>query len=96
MNECTENQCDELLCCPSCGLTKDKYDEWNKKWERVRLEWDEFKPIVYRDRLLGEWVIECQNCRFTAIFWQSEKEENIELWNELARMKSNDGKEVER
>jgi hypothetical protein len=76
---------DELLPCPSCFYTEEKYDSDKKRWALAHQTWADFKPISYRDRLSGKWVIECQNCGMVILFNQPKESENIELWNELPR-----------
>jgi hypothetical protein len=73
-----------LLDCPSCKYTEQQHIENMKRWGSGS-HWDKFKPIVYRDRLFGEWVVVCQNCGMAILFNQPTEEGNIDLWNELPR-----------
>jgi len=72
--------------CPSCKYTEALFKEDEKKWGGKGFSsWVNYKPIVYRDRLSGNWVIECQNCGMAILFGADSKDKNIELWNRLPR-----------
>ena len=77
----------ELKSCPSCDFTKIKFNEFNEKYMKLR-EWDDFCPIVYKDRLHQDWIVECQNCGMSVLFDQKDEDENINLWNDLPRKDS--------
>ena len=74
---------DELKYCFSCNFT---YKDFEKHRERHhnRPDWDKYRPIIYKGRLLGKWVIECQNCGMEVIFTETE-DTCIELWNDIYR-----------
>ena len=67
----------ELKECFSCELKSTTLLPMNGSW-------DEYKPMIYKDRLLGKWVIECQNCGMEVIFSETEQG-SIDLWNDIYR-----------
>lgn len=75
---------EELLYCPSCNFTKEQFDKHQQKMGIHRVEWANYKPIIYRNRFDSLWIIECQNCGMSVSFNEDEKT-SIELWNELLR-----------
>jgi len=83
MNETNLN---DLLCCPNCKYTEQEYQQNQKKWGGVNFAgWDNYKPFIYKDRLINEFVAECQNCGMSVIFPGEPIEIVIERWNKIAK-----------
>lgn len=82
----------ELKYCCSCNFTKKKFKKHQDNLRGTFADkarplsgiWDTYKPMIYKDRLLGKWIIECQNCGMEVIFSETE-EDSIDLWNDLCR-----------
>lgn len=80
---------EELKYCQSCQFTKTEHEEWLLKHPTLAYStWDKMGPIIYKDRFLNKFVIECQNCGMEIIFNMDTEEEHIKLWNELPRIKN--------
>ena len=77
----------ELKHCFSCNFTEEHFKKHQEQHRGVGIHWDTYKPRIYKDRLLGKWVIECQNCGMEIIFGEDEQF-SIELWNEIYRKDS--------
>lgn len=75
---------DELKHCFSCNFTYEEFEKHKAYLTTEYAQWDTYKPIIYKDRLLGKWVIECQNCGMEVIFSENEGT-SIELWNDIYR-----------
>ena len=85
---------DVLKYCFSCNFTHKDFEK-HKEYQRGReIHWDTYKPIIYKDRLLGKWVIECQNCGMEVIFSETE-DACIELWNNIYRRDTMKAKIIE-
>ena len=78
---------EELKCCPSCNFSQEKYNEHLKKAQFYAGTIESYMPMIYRDRHLEKWIIECRNCGMEVIFSMKEKSENVDLWNKLPRAK---------
>lgn len=74
-----------LLCCPSCMFDDDAYAEHAKRMGYRVGQKDCYMPKLYRDRFLGKWVVECQNCGMEVVFNSDSEEEHTKLWNDLPR-----------
>ncbi len=74
----------ELNYCPSCKFTRKQHQKAMAKWGS-RGNWDVMKPIIYRNQLFNQVVIECQNCNMAVLFKMPTEGECIDLWNELPR-----------
>ena len=88
INRQTPDKSRELLHCPSCGFDREAfkkhcYNMRNSIYSPIK--WNTYKPIIYKDRFLKRWVIECQNCGMKVFFDMDTREENVDLWNELPR-----------
>ncbi len=73
----------ELKYCPFCRFTEENCKEFIKR-HCLSTTWNDYKPIIVEDVLLGEAIIKCQNCGTVVIFYDSE-EKCIKLWNSLPR-----------
>ena len=76
----------DLFDCSCCHYTKEKYNQNQKKWDSWANHWDSYKPIVYKSKLLRQWVVECQNCAMTIIFHESDIDIVIKKWNSLSKV----------
>ena len=75
----------KLMDCPSCLYSEEKYKENRKRWGACGAgDWDCYKPVSYKSKLTGQWVIYCNNCDTSILFNQPEEEDNITLWNDLS------------
>ena len=74
---------DALKYCFSCNFTLKEFVKYRER-HHGKPDWDRYKPIIYKDRLLEKWVIECQNCGMEVIFNMNEKG-SAELWNNIYR-----------
>lgn len=75
---------DKLKYCFSCNFTYKDFEKHRKHLHLENSHWDSYKPIIYKDRLLGKQVIECQNCGMEVIFCANE-EASIKFWNDIYR-----------
>ena len=74
----------ELKSCPSCEMDAVEYKEHKDKCSSAG-PLEVYMPEVYRDRLTGEWVVECRNCGMSVLFHVSNEEETAAEWNALPR-----------
>lgn len=74
-----------LLCCPSCMFDDAAYDAQAKRMGHRVGQKDGYMPKLYRDRFLGKWVVECQNCGMEVVFNSDSEADHAKLWNELPR-----------
>lgn len=73
----------ELKYCFSCNFDMKSF-KIHKERHEDKPVWDKYKPIIYKDRFLDKWVIECQNCGMEVIFDEN-KQLSIDLWNDIYR-----------
>lgn len=73
-----------LLYCPLCGFTYEKYEKHNALMGGNQV-WDNYKPLVKKSELLNELFVECQNCGGKVLFGEKEQEATIRLWNDIER-----------
>ena len=76
-------------CCPSCDFTDEKFREHAEVMKRYgdTTHKERMFPALYKDPVFSKWVIECQNCGMTVLFYLDIKEETIDYWDALPRKK---------
>jgi hypothetical protein len=76
---------DELDYCPSCSFGKVDFAKHKATMGfGYTTDWNSYKPLLYKDRLLGKWVVECQNCGMEVLFSLDEAE-TVTAWNDMPR-----------
>ena len=78
-----------LGCCPSCNFDDAAYKEHQKAAPYYAGKREQYMPHLYKDRFLNEWVVECQNCGFDALFHCDTEKETADAWNALPRKQPN-------
>lgn len=82
-----EHMNDRLLYCVVCDFDKAAFEKHKDymigAYETP--EWDNYKPILFKDRITGEWIIECQNCGMHMMLHENTPEETAEQWNSIKR-----------
>lgn len=84
---CVSNSSD-LLYCVVCKFDKkafDRHKELMKGGFYGPPEWDKYKPIMFKDRVSNQWVVECQNCGMHLLLHESTPEETLAQWNAIER-----------
>lgn len=73
--------------CPFCDFTEEEYIAYAERMRKAGMSYakEDIWPMIYKDRFLNKWVIECQNCGTETILNEIEKEECIKKWNEVKR-----------
>lgn len=74
-----------LLHCPSCNFDDAAYEEHARRMGFGPLDKDRYMPMLYKDRFLSRWVVECRNCGIEVLFTESGEQEAADLWNNLPR-----------
>ncbi len=75
---------EELKPCPACNFDKIKQEKHQAKAPFEDRAWKYYQPIIYLNRLLGRYVVECQNCGLEMVLEKNEKE-SIEVYNSITR-----------
>lgn len=60
----------DLGICPSCNYSKGDAG---------------YMPMLYRDRFIGKWLVECRNCGMEVFFDTFGEDESALAWNNLPR-----------
>ena len=77
-----------LACCPACNFDDAAYEEHVKKAGHYAGKKERYMPMLYKDRHMNAWIVECQNCGMEVIFGEDEAGTAL-CWNELPRRQAN-------
>jgi len=87
--EVSKSTLNDLLYCVVCKFDKSKFEENKKNMSRSAYfgepSWDRSKPVLFKDRVTNQWVVECQNCGMHLMLHESTEEETIKQWNDIER-----------
>jgi len=73
-----------LLACPSCRFDDSEYARHVNVCPTYARDRDAYRPILYRSRFMGKWVVECQNCGMEVLFNMETMQETRDAWNQMA------------
>ena len=79
----------ELKPCIACKFDRAAFDKHKKEMKGSsyfsKPQWDKYKPVLFKDLVLNQWVIECQNCGTHFLLHEPNEKETIRHWNSLDR-----------